>query len=144
MQSKNSKIISNNLSILNNTKGKAKNTNIALPFVVIENIKNKVLGKGYELSIAFVGTYLAKKINIQSRNKTYTPNTLSFPYEKNSGEIILCPIVIKKQAKQNKSKYADYMAYIIIHSMLHLKGLDHGTKMEKLETKFLKEFGYTL
>lgn len=132
--------VSENLSIKNQTKGKT----MILPFVNILELKNKILGKKYDLSIAFVGTHTAQKINIENRNKTYIPNTLSFPYEKNSGEIIICPIIVQKQAKQNESKYKDYMAYIVIHSMLHLKGLDHGEKMEKLEQKYLKEFGYRI
>lgn len=123
------------VSIRNTTKGKVP----TLPFV---DLKNKILGKKYELSIAFVGTHTARKINIESRNKTYTPNTLSFSYEKNSGEIILCPIIIAKQAKQSNANYKNYLAYIVIHSMLHLKGMEHGGKMELLEKKYLKEFNF--
>jgi probable rRNA maturation factor len=125
------------VSIRNTTKGKVQ----PLPFV---DLKNKILGRRYELSIAFVGTYTARKINIQSRNKTYTPNTLSFPYDKNSGEIILCPIVIAKQAKQNGATYKNYLAFIVIHSMLHLKGMEHGATMELLEGKYLKAFNFKI
>jgi len=128
------------VSIQNTTRGKV----LTLPLVKILQIKNKILGKKYTLSLAFVGTCTARKINLQTRNKTYTPNTLSFQYTKNSGEIILCPVIIKKQALQNKAKYADYLAFILIHSLLHLKGLDHGIKMELLEQKLVKEFGYKL
>ena len=135
-----SEMVNEFLSITNQTKGKIK----ILPFVDILKLKDAILGKKYDLSIAIVGTHTAKKINIETRQKTYIPNTLSFVYEKNSGEIILCPIVIKKQALKNKSKLLDYSAYIIIHSMLHLKGLDHGDKMEKLEEKFLNQFGYKI
>lgn len=129
--------VSNNLYIRNTTKGKVP----TLPFVAL---KNKILGKKYDLSLCLVGTYKARKINIETRGKTYTPNTLSFLYEKDSGEIIICPIVVRKQAKSNKAKYNDYFAYIFIHSLLHLKGMDHGEKMEKLEAKFLAEFGYKI
>lgn len=125
------------VSIRNTTKGKVP----TLPFV---DMKNKILGKNYDLSIAFLGTNSAQKINISSRGKNYIPNTLSFPYEKNSGEIILCPIIIQKQAKQNGVSYKNYLAYIVIHSMLHLKGFDHGVKMESLEEKFLQEFGFKI
>lgn len=125
------------VSIRNTTKGKVP----PLPFV---DLKNKILGKGYEVSIAFVGATTAQKINLQSRNKNYVPNTLSFSYEKNSGEIILCPVVIKKQAKQNGTNYKNYLAYIVIHSMLHLKGMEHGGKMELLEKKYLEAFNFKI
>lgn len=125
------------VSIRNSTKGKVP----TLPFV---EMKNKILGKEYELSIVFLGTKMAQKINIESRGKDYIPNTLSFPYEKDSGEILICPIVVEKQANESGSKYKDYLAFIVIHSMLHLKGFDHGVKMESLEKKYLKEFGFEI
>lgn len=130
------------LSISVTLKGKA--TTSTLPFKVVEEIKNKILGKSYELSVVFVGTSLAKKINMERRKKSYTPNTLSFAYDKNLGEIIVCPMVVKKQALQNKAKYPDYLAFILIHSMLHLKGMEHGDQMDKLELKYLKLFGYKI
>ena len=33
-----------------------------------------------------------------------------------------------------------YIGYLFIHGLLHLKGHDHGTDMDRLEAKFVKKF----
>lgn len=120
-----------NLSI-SKTKGK-------LPSLPFSDIKELVLGKRYELSIHFATEDEAQKLNITHRNKDYIPNTLSFPYTKTSGEIVLCEESMKKQYKDFELSYYDYVIYILIHSMLHLKGFEHGSTMESKEAYFLKK-----
>jgi rRNA maturation RNase YbeY len=122
---------SNNLTI-SQSKGKLS----SLPF---SDIKELVLGKRYELSIHFASPDEAQQLNITHRNKDYTPNTLSFPYTKTSGEIILCEEAMKKQHLDFELSYHDYVIYILIHSMLHLKGFEHGSTMESKEAYFLKK-----
>jgi probable rRNA maturation factor len=53
------------------------------------------------------------------------------------GEIILCPSVIKKEAKNFDRTFPQFLGFLVIHGMLHLKGYDHGKEMEKLEKKYL-------
>ena len=52
--------------------------NGTLPNVPFLALKNMVLGKQYQLSIAFVLPATAQAINIERRAKDYIPNTLSF------------------------------------------------------------------
>ncbi len=80
---------------------------------------------------------------MQTRGKDYIPNTLSFELEKNSGEIILCTSVMKKQYKDFGMDYDTYLLYIVIHSMLHLKGMAHGSTMEAKEKQLLSFFTST-
>lgn len=120
-----------NLTI-SQTKGK-------LPRLPFSDIKEVVLGKRYELSIHFATPDEAQKLNITHRNKGYIPNTLSFSYTKTSGEIILCEEAMKKQYTDFELSYNDYVIYILIHSMLHLKGFEHGSTMEGKEAYFLKK-----
>lgn len=122
---------SNNLTI-SQTKGK-------LPSLPFSDIKDVVLGKRYELSIHFATADEAQQLNITHRNKDYIPNTLSFPYSKSSGEIVLCEEAMKKQHTDFELSYHDYVVYILIHSMLHLKGFEHGSTMESKEAYFLKK-----
>lgn len=110
-----------------------------LPSLPFSDIKQLVLGKRYSLSIHFATEEQAQKANKQYRNKDYIPNTLSFSYSKSSGEIILCEEAMKKQYKEFSLSYRDYVIYILIHSMLHLKGFEHGSTMEAKETYFLKK-----
>ena len=104
------------------------------------NISEKILGKKYELSIVFVDTKTAQQLNKDYRKKTYIPNILSFPIDKNSGEIFICLEKSKEEAIDFEMTKSIYIKYLLIHGALHLKGLDHGEKMEKEEKRFLKFF----
>lgn len=115
-------------------------TNGTLPRVPFVALKDKILGKKYSLSISFVGPIKAQKINQTYRNKDYVPNTLSFPLSKQSGEIILCIQAMKKEYKLHDMDFDTYLLYIVIHSMLHLKGYAHGSTMERKEKQLLKAF----
>ncbi len=114
--------------------------NGTLPRVPFLALKEKVLGKSYELSIAFVDEKTAQSLNKKYRNKTYIPNTLSFSLTPKSGEIVLCISAIKKEYKNFEMTYKKYLIFLVIHSMLHLKGFEHGSTMESMEQKYLKLF----
>ncbi|MEN9582512.1 MAG: hypothetical protein RL641_466 [Candidatus Parcubacteria bacterium] len=121
------------LSILNETKGKLPR----LPFI---DLKNAILGKTYELSIAYINPAKAKKLNIAHRGKDYATDVLSFPLSKKSGEIVLCPPIIKKKAAEFGMTLEKYNKFIVIHGMLHLKGYVHSSRMERAEKLFLRRF----
>ncbi len=116
-------------------------TTRSYPRLPYEKIMNEVLGRQYDLSLVFVGESRAREINQLTRNKTYTPNVLSFPLSKTSGEIFISPSVARREAKKFGHSYPKHICYLFIHGLLHLKGLDHGKKMDVLERKFLKRFG---
>lgn len=115
-------------------------SNGTLPKVPFLAIKEKVLGKRYEISIAFVSPAKAHALNIEHRNKDYVPNTLSFSLTKTSGEIIMCISAIKKQYKDFNMNLETYIIFLLIHSMLHLKGMEHGSTMEHKEKQLLTFF----
>ena len=94
----------------------------------------------WDISLVFCGETRAKKLNIALRNKSYTPNVLSYESGKNSGEIIICLPVAKKQAQSYGVSYPHFVVFLFIHGLLHLKGLPHGTTMEGYEKTFLKRF----
>lgn len=110
------------------------------PTFSYEEIKNAILGKNYELSLAFVGTTRAQKLNIDYRKKNYVPNVLSFPLSEDCGEIFICPEIANKEAWEFNLSKDGYIAFLFIHGLLHLKGYDHGVKMEELEKRFMKRF----
>ena len=105
-----------------------------------EKMKDLILGKNYNMSLAFVGATRAKRLNISYRKKDYVPNVLSFPLDDTHGEIIICPAVAKTQAKDFDLTVDGYIAYLFIHGLVHLKGHDHGATMDQLEHKYLKHF----
>lgn len=103
-------------------------------------MKDDILGKRYSLSLAFVGSTQALKLNKRHRNKSYVPNVLSFPLTETAGEIFIAPMVAKKEASKCNMTIAGYVGFLFIHALLHLKGLDHGDTMDKAERKYCDKY----
>ena len=103
-----------------------------------QKIKEMVLGIRYELSLVFISPQKSKKLNKEFRGKDKIANVLSFPLEKNCGEIFINLNVEKETSKRDLS-YKKYVEFLLIHGCLHLKGLGHGDKMSKEEKRFLKK-----
>ncbi len=53
-------------------------------------IATDILGRKYNLTLAFIGETRAKALNTKHRGKSYTPNVLSFPLTADTGEIYIC------------------------------------------------------
>jgi probable rRNA maturation factor len=106
----------------------------------IEKIALSVLGKKYEASIVIGGDALLKKLNEEYRQKEGTTNVLSFSLSPQSGEIFLNEKKIAREARDAGKKIKNHFAYIFIHALLHLKGMSHGSTMEKEEKKILARF----
>lgn len=126
-------IESKNLTVKRITKGK-------LPSLPFARMKDEILGKSYELSIAFVDKKTIEQMSKDFKGNKDHKNILSFPLEKNSGEIILNLQTIRIQAKDYDKKYHEYLGFLVIHGMLHLKGFVHSSKMNAEENKFVKMF----
>lgn len=110
------------------------------PKLSYEKMKDEILGKNYNLSLVFVGTKRGREINIKTRGKTYSPNVLSFPFSSKEGEMFISPIVAKREAHQYGHTYKQHVTFLFIHGLLHLKGLDHGRKMESLEQRYFAKY----
>lgn len=104
-----------------------------------KKLKDKVLGKKYELSLVFTDSKLSKKLNRIYRGKNKPTNVLAFQLSKNSGEIFIDKVTAKIEAKDFNMTYKKFVKYLFIHALLHLKGMAHGAKMNMLELKLLGE-----
>lgn len=116
-----------------------------IPNVPFLDIKNHILGKDFELNIIFQKEEFVKKMNIDYRNKDYIPNILTFPYDKNSGEIFICKKVARSQYREFGLTYHNFLKLLIIHGCLHLTGMTHDTdedlqKMNDKERQILNVF----
>lgn len=120
-------------SIVNKTKS-------TLPKVPFAKMKDAALGKNYSLSLVFIGEERSRFLNNAYRGKDKPTNILSFSIEKNTGEIFITPSVLKKQVKKFGRKYENLAAFLFIHGLMHLKGHEHGSTMEKAEKKLRKKF----
>ena len=104
-------------------------------------MKDAVLGEDYDLSLAFVGDAESRKLNIAHRGKDYVPNVLSFELDEKSGEIFINPLEAKRQAPDFERNTSNFIAFLYIHALCHLKGMDHGSRMDRTEAAFRKKFG---
>ncbi len=157
--------------------------------VFFRKIKEKVLGKDYELSLVFVGKDRMRRLNKLHRGKDYATDILSFDlddlgndgcgcgddhadadedhlddshghdHSKNeifiknaadlkygTGEIFIYPEKARSKAKEFGRSFENYIQFLFIHGMMHLKGHDHeddetAEKMEKSEKLVRKAFG---
>lgn len=137
--------------------------------VFFRDIKEKVLGKGYELSLVFVGADRMRALNKKHRGKDYATDILSFDlddhecghehdhseheaYIKNAvdlkygtGEILINPEKARIKAKEFGRSYENYIQFLFVHGLFHLKGHDHednadSDKMERAEIEIRKIF----
>ncbi|KND48833.1 MAG: putative rRNA maturation factor YbeY [Parcubacteria bacterium C7867-005] len=104
-------------------------------------MKDAVLGKKYELSLVFIGDKKSQNLNRTYRDKNKPTNILSFSLSKSSGEIFINLRLSKKQAKNFDRKFDNFIGFLFIHGLFHLKGFDHGDTMEKRESFLRKKFG---
>ncbi|MDO8604395.1 MAG: rRNA maturation RNase YbeY [bacterium] len=116
------------LSITNTTKGK-------LPRLPFTKMANAVLGKDYECSLVVVSSLKSQELNRTYRQKDTPTNILSFPLDTNEGEIFLDLKKAREDAPNFDRTYTNFIGFLFIHALFHLKGHDHGTKMENAEKK---------
>ena len=106
-------------------------------------------GDARGLCIRVVGETEARDLNARYRAGTRATNVLSFPAELPDvlGDIAVCAAVVAREARaQNKSVDAHF-AHMVVHGVLHLKGMDHDTRatardMEAAEIEILRAFGF--
>lgn len=118
-------------------------TGITLPQISWQKVKNKILGKAYDLSLVFVPEGEMAKISRSSSAHRGPANVLAFGLAKNTGEIFINLPQAMREAKSFQKKPKEHLLFLYIHALLHLRGLKHETKnqlkaMQKSEQKWLK------
>ncbi|OYZ24515.1 MAG: rRNA maturation RNase YbeY [Bdellovibrio sp. 28-41-41] len=98
--------------------------------IATELKKKKIIDtdkKTQEVSLVFLNENDAKKLNWNYRCKDYPTDILSFGSDDptSMGELVLCPQVISRQAKEHGLSLEDELGYIMLHGVLHLLGFDH-------------------
>jgi len=109
--------------------------------------------KNISLSIAIVSQEEIKRLNKDYRKKNAVTDILSFSEYVSTeeigkeklvdlflGELVLCYDDIEEYAKKEKIPLEKELANVTIHGVLHLLGLDHGTKMFGLQKEILDNF----
>jgi probable rRNA maturation factor len=114
-----------------------------LPRVSFRNIAKKVMGEHYSLSVIFANPKKIASLNKTYRKKDTSTDILSFALSKNEGELYLSFPDVKKKAALFEMTTKKYLEYLFIHGLVHLKGFDHGKKMDSLEKRYCKKFGFS-
>ncbi len=94
-----------------------------------------------EVALIEISKKTSQELNRRYRKKNKSTNVLSFRYGPEYGEILLCPEIIKKEAKAQGNTYKYQMTWMVVHGMMHLGGFHHekgaAEKAEKLEERIL-------
>ncbi len=103
---------------------------------------NKKPGKGKSLSIALVLPKEIQKLNKKYRKKNRPTDVLSFEGQNNElGEVIICPAILKINAKKYQASFKKELERVLIHGILHLLGYDHE-KSERAAQEMQKKEKY--
>ena len=121
---------------------------------ILATLKYEDLIFGAEVSVTFCDNEYIKKLNAEFRNKDSATDVLSFPMydfdddtdptENPDGSISLGDIVIsleraKEQAKELGNSFEREVAFLVIHSTLHLLGYDHERSKDDEEAQCLAQ-----
>ncbi len=102
---------------------------------LIKNVTEKFLDYykiNKDISIAFVGDTVIKKLNKNYRDKDKVTDILSFDgEEKDLGEIIIDYAQIKRQSQKYSKSVQDELMFILVHGLLHLIGYDDQTEEDR-------------
>ncbi len=131
------------LEINNQTKNRVYRSRLEKVAKILS--KELKIKKKYNVSVGFVSQTRMKELNRKFRKKDRVTDVLSFAGDNDSlGEIIICFIQAKKQAKEFSHTYHKEIQFLLIHGLLHLLGYTHKIeknrkKMEMLQHKIMKK-----
>lgn len=120
------------------------------PSALITWARAAMAGDGRRLCIRVVDETEARELNGRFRDRVEATNVLSFPAElpEALGDIAVCAAVVAREAKAQNKPVDAHFAHMVVHGVLHLKGMDHGTQaqaqeMEAAEIEILRAFGFS-
>ena len=96
-----------------------------------------------KIKVIAVSRKKSEQLNRRYRGKRKAANVLSFRYDPEYAELIICPEVIRRDAKKAGRPYRLEVKRMIAHGLLHLADLHHEESMparkkfEQLERKIL-------
>jgi len=110
---------------------------------------------GGELAVSVVGPAESRRLNARYRGRDHATNVLSFPAPaqprgaavRSLGDLVVCPRVLRREARAQAKTLRAHWAHLIVHGTLHLIGYDHerardARRMERREILVLKRLGF--
>lgn len=111
-------------------------------------------GIGHEMALEVVSAPRMRRLNRQYRGKDKPTNVLAFPATaapgvrpQPLGDVVICPVVLRREAREQGKSETAHWAHLVIHGTLHLVGFDHeraadAARMERREIAVLKRLGF--
>lgn len=116
-------------------------------------------GTQAELTIRIVDEDESTDLNGRFRGKPYPTNVLSFTYDGEIpgqvgddtpsllGDLVICKAVVLREASEQQVTPQAHWAHMVVHGVLHLRGMDHqndaeAAAMENLERDILAQLGF--
>jgi probable rRNA maturation factor len=109
---------------------------------------------GAQISVLLVGPAASRSLNCRYRQRDTPTNVLSFPaggearrHEGLLGDLVICPSVLRAEARAQGKRLAAHWAHLVVHGVLHLVGFDHeqdrdARRMERREIRVLRSLGF--
>lgn len=113
---------------------------------------------GREIGVSVVGPAESRRLNARFRGKDKPTNVLSFPVAelpvpgvsdepRPLGDLVICPQVLRTEAREQKKSLRAHWAHLVVHGSLHLIGYDHihdadANRMERREIVVLRRLGF--
>ena len=113
---------------------------------------------GGEMGVRVVGPAESRRLNARYRGRDKPTNVLSFPapqlpatakgaMPRPLGDLVICPSVLRAEAREQRKSLRAHWAHLIVHGALHLIGYDHvraedACRMERREITVLRRFGF--
>jgi probable rRNA maturation factor len=106
-----------------------------------------------EIAVALVGSARSRALNRRYRRRDRATNVLSFPAPEAArragllGDLVICPAVLRAEARVQRKPLAAHWAHLVVHGALHLIGFDHmrdqdARRMERREIRVLRRLGF--
>lgn len=90
-----------------------------------------------KIKVIHISSQVSRKLNQTYRRKKHPTNVLSFRYDDSYGEIVICPSIVRREARQRGVSYRLEMTRMVVHAMLHLAGVHHE-RSKKADIRFLQ------
>lgn len=114
---------------------------------------------GREIGVSVVGPSESRRLNARYRGRDKPTNVLSFPVAalpasaladgepRPLGDLVICPQVLRTEAREQKKSLRAHWAHLVVHGSLHLIGYDHerdadANRMERREISVLRRLGF--
>ncbi len=125
-------------------------TNFAVDKKFFTGVAKKVLkGENRErenISVAFVGAEEMRRLNKKYRKQDKPTDVLSFQkvsdFKDEYAEVVICPFVVRENAKDSKLSLKKELAKMLIHGILHMLGYDHEKSKAEEDNMFAKQEYY--